>query len=283
MKEFNKISLVTDSACDIPDELVDAHQIHVVPNILVMDGFSFEDDRNFSRREFYEQLPEMSSFPTTSTASVGRYEQEYEAIFSRGAEQIISIHCSQKLSGIFNAAATAAKSFPGRVAVIDSQQITLGLGFQVLEVAEAIAREIPVERIITLLEHVRANIKLIAMLDTLDFLQRSGRISWARANLGSILNLKPFVEVKDGYVHNLGQVRTRKKGMVKLLEMMQSKKPMKRFAVLHSNAEVDAHMLLEKLSPDLPTKPLVVFVTTVIGAHVGPNGLGFVAQFNTPR
>jgi DegV family protein with EDD domain len=282
---LNKIAIVTDSTCDIPNELVDAHQIHVVPNILVMEGSSIEDDRDFSRRDFYEELPRMNSFPSTSTASIGRYETEYEAVLSLGAEQIVSIHCSQQLSGIFNAATTASKSFPGKITVIDSQQISLGMGFQVLEAADAIARQIRVEDIITLLNQVRENIKLIAMLDTLEFLQRSGRVSWARASLGSFLKLKPFLEVKDGLVHNIGQVRTRKKGMAQLLEMMYSSKPMKRFAVLHSNAEKDASLLLEKLSPDLPTQPLVVFVTTVIGAHVGPNGLGYVAQFksNPPR
>jgi DegV family protein with EDD domain len=274
-----KIALVTDSACDLPNKLVDAHQIHVVPNILIMEGISVEDDRDFSRQEFYKQLPEMSSFPTTSTGSVGRYEQEYEHIFSSGFEQIVSIHCSRQLSGIFNAASTAAKSFPGRVEVIDSQQVTLGLGFQVLEAAETIAMGASVEGVIMLLDQVRRKLRLIAMLDTLDFLQRSGRVSWARASLGSLLKLKPFIEVKDGFVHNLDQVRTRKKGLAQMLELMQSPNPMKRFAVMHTDAEDDARMLLTKLSPELPTQPLVVFVTTAIGAHVGPNGLGFVAQY----
>ena len=274
-----KIALVTDSACDLPNELVDVHQIHVVPNILIMEGISVEDDRDFSRQEFYKQLPEMSSFPTTSTGSVGRYEQEYEHIFSSGFEQIISIHTSRQLSGIFNAATTAAKSFPGRVEVIDSQQVTLGLGFQVLEAAETIAMGASVENVIKLLDQVRTKLRLIAMLNTLDFLQRSGRVSWARASLGSLLKLKPFIEVKDGFVHNLDRVRTRKKGLAQLLELMQNPIPMKRFAVMHTDAEDDARMLLAKLSPELPTQPLVVFVTTAIGAHVGPNGLGFVAQY----
>jgi DegV family protein with EDD domain len=275
-----KIALVTDSACDIPIELVNRYQIHVVPNILIMDGRSVEDNREFSRQDFYEQLPELASFPTTSTSSVGTYQSLYENLIQEGFDQIISIHCSSQLSGIFNAASTAAQSVPAHIKVIDSQQVSLGLGFQVLEAAEAMVKGFSLDSILLLLEQARERVRLIAMLDTLEFVQHSGRVSWARASLGALLNLKAFVEVRDGYVHNLGQVRTRKKGITRLLKMMQSPEPLKRFALLHTNAKDDAYKLLETLAPKVATPPLVVNVTTVIGAHVGPNGLGFVALFD---
>ena len=133
-----RIALVTDSTCDIPRELVAAHQIHVVPNILIIDGKSIEDDENYSRRDFYLQLPEMASFPTTSTASTGTYQALYDKILGSGYDQVLSIHCSKELSGIFNAASTAANEFPGKVVIVDSRQLSLGLGFQILEAAEAI-------------------------------------------------------------------------------------------------------------------------------------------------
>jgi len=275
-----KIALVTDSACDIPFELVTSYHIHVVPNILIMDGKSVEDDQEFSRQDFYEQLPGLSSFPTTSTSSAGTYQSLYEKLIQEGFDQILSIHCSSQLSGIFNAASTAAQSISGHVQVVDSQQVSLGLGFQVLEAAEAIAKGISLDSILQLLEQARERVRLIAMLDTLEYIQRSGRISWARASLGALLNLKAFVEVKDGYVHSLGQVRTRKKGTARLLKMMESPVPLKRFALLHTNAKDDANKLLEAFAPKVATPPLVVNVTTVIGAHVGPNGLGFVELFD---
>jgi len=275
-----KIALVTDSTCDIPFELVNRYQIHVVPNILIMDGRSVEDNREFSRQDFYEQLPELASFPTTSTSSVGTYLSLYENLIQEGFDQIISIHCSSQLSGIFNAASTAAQSVPAHIKVVDSQQVSLGLGFQVLEAVEAIAKGISLDSILLLLEQARERVRLIAMLDTLEFVQRSGRVSWARASLGALLNLRAFVEVRDGYVHNLGQVRTRKKGITRLLKMMQSPEPLKRFALLHTNAKDDAYKLLETLAPKVATPPLVVNATTVIGTHVGPNGLGFVALFD---
>lgn len=274
-----KIALVTDSSCDIPYEMVISQQIHVVPNILIIDGKSIEDNREFSRQEFYEQLPKMTSTPTTSTASVGTYQALYEDILQKGSDQVVSIHCSSQFSGIFNAARTAAQSFSGKVQVVDSQQVTLGLGFQVLEAAEAITDGISLESLLAVLKQTRERIRVIAMLDTLEYVRRSGRISWARASLGAMLNLKPFLEVKGGSVHSLGEARTRKKGIARLFEMMQNPEPLKRFALLHSNAEDDARRLLENLAPEVPTPPLIVNVNTVLGAHVGPNALGFVALF----
>ncbi len=271
------IAFVTDSTCDLPSDLVTAHKIHVVPNILVIDGRSVEDNKEFTRQEFYTQLPDMATFPTTSTASVGTYQALYEQLFSAGYDQVLSIHCSNELSGIFNAVSTAAKSVSGQVIVIDSRQVSLGLGFQILEAVEAINQGVSPASIAARLQQIRKRIRLVAMLDTLEYVRRSGRVSWARASLGALLNLKPFVEVIDGNVLSVGEVRTRKKGIARLLEMMQSPKPLKRFAILHTNAEEDARRLLETLAPEVPTIPLVVNVTTAIGAHVGPNGLGFVA------
>lgn len=271
------LAIVTDSTCDIPLDLVEQYQIQVVPNILIIEGQSIEDDRKFSRQDFYIRLPEMRAFPTTSTASAGVYQELYKKLFKEGFEEIISIHAPQTLSGIFNAASTAAQAFRGKVVVIDSGQVSLGMGFQVLAVAEAITQGLSKEAVIARMEHVRKRIRLVAMLDTLEFVRRSGRVSWTRARLGNLLNLKPFVEVKEGLVLSLGEVRTRRKGIERLLEIMHSLGPLERLAILHSNAEMDAHSLLESLSIPFGAPPLIVNVTTVIGAHVGPNGLGFVS------
>ncbi len=274
-----KTAIVTDSTCDLPRELVTTHNIHVVPNILVVEGRSVEDDKEFSRQDFYTQLPHMTTFPTTSTASVGTYQALYNQLFGEGFDQILSIHCSQELSGIYNAATTAAQSVPGKVIVIDSRQVTLGLGFQILEAIEALEKGVSPDSITDHLQKVRKQIKLIAMLDTMEYLKRSGRVSWARASLGALLHIKPFVEVVDGNVLSLGQVRTRKNGIARLLETMQNLPSLKRFALLHTNAEEDANRLLEILAPEVQTPVLLVNVTTAIGAHVGPKGLGFVALF----
>jgi DegV family protein with EDD domain len=272
-----KTAIVTDSTCDIPMDLVERLSIYVVPNILIIDGKSIADDPSFSRQEFYARLPTMGSLPTTATASSGTYLAMYEGLFQQGYEQILSLHVSRSLSGIFNAASVAAQSFSGRVFVIDSQQVSLGLGFQVLAAAEAARRGLGIDSITEQINNIRRRLRLIAMLDTLDYVRRSGRVSWARASLGSFLNLKPFIEVKDGKVYRVGEARTRNKGIARLVEMLGSLGPLDQLAILHTNAESDASQLLESMRPQVATHPLLVNVTTVIGTHVGPNGLGFVS------
>ncbi|MEJ2264381.1 MAG: DegV family protein [Anaerolineales bacterium] len=271
------IAIVTDSTCDIPQNLIRKYDIHVVPNILVINDRSIEDNEGFSRERFYTELPEMEPLPTTSTASSGAFGAVYEDVLHEPVTKVISIHAASLLSGIYNAASLAAQAFGNHVQVIDSQQVSLGLGFQVLAAAEAMTEGLPLEEILQRVEEVRQRVRFIAMLDTLEYLRRSGRVSWARASLISLLQIKPFIELRDGVVHRRGEVRTRKQGINRLLEMLWGLYPWERLAILHSNAEADARQLLEDLHPDMPTQPLIVNVTTIIGTHVGPNGLGFVA------
>lgn len=269
------IALVTDSTCDLPQQLVERYSVHVVPNILIIEGESILDDASFSREEFYQRLPKMESLPTTATASSGTYQERYEGLFQDGSERIISIHASSKLSGIYNAASVAAQEFNDRVQVIDSQQISMGLGFQVLAAAEALEAGLSFEAALEKIRTVRQRTRLVAMVDTLEYIRRSGRVSWARASLGALLRIKPFIEVKNGLVERLGDARTRKKGKTRLLELLQKQGPLERLAVLHASAQEDAEEFLQKSSPKLNAGPLIVNVTTVIGTHVGPNALGF--------
>ncbi len=272
---LEKIAIVTDSTADIPDELAEEYDIHVIRNTLVIDGQSLEDGRGISRQEYYERLPTFKTLPTTATASSGVYQELYESLLRSGADYIISIHPSSLLSGVLNAASLAAQAFSGRISVIDSEQATLGLGFQVLEAAAAVRRGMSRESLLALLEGVRKRARVVAMLDTLDYIRRSGRVSWARARLGNLLSLKPIIELRGGKVFSLGEARTRRKGMQRLLEIVRAFGPVQRLAALHTAAEADARQLLAELAPQIASEPLVVNVTTVIGTHVGPNGLGF--------
>ncbi len=128
-----------------------------------------------------------------------------------------------------------------------------------------------------LIKDVGNRVRLIAMLDTLEYVRRSGRVSWARARLGNLFQIKPFIELRDGVVLSLGESRTRTKGSQRLKEFLYRLGSLERLAILHSNAEQDARQFLAELQLNLPIPPLVINVTTVIGNHVGPNGLGFVA------
>jgi DegV family protein with EDD domain len=189
----------------------------------------------------------------------------------------VSIHAADQLSGIFNAARLAAHDFGDRVQVVDSEQLSLGIGFQVLAAAEAVARGAGLEDVLSIVGSVRRRVRVLALLDTTEYVHRSGRVSWAKAMLGSFLHLHPLIEVRYGLVQRLGQARTRLQGVGRLKEVLISFGPLERLAVLHTNAETAARQILEEAKSCLPALPFVVNVTTAIGAHVGPNGLGFAA------
>ena len=270
-----RIAIVTDSTSDIPAELTRAHKIHVVPNILIVAGQEFEDGKGITREEFYNRLPRLRTPPTTATASAGVYGSLYERLFEESFDFILSIHAASTLSGIFNAASLAAQPFDERVRVIDSRQVSMGLGLQVLAAAEAVEKGQDLEGVLERLKIAQKSVRLIAMLDTLEYLRRSGRVSWARASLGSLLRIKPFIEVKDGAVRRLGEVRTRAKGTARLVERIRETGPYDRLAILHTNAEDEARQLREQANSEFSGTPFIINVTTIIGTHAGPGALGF--------
>lgn len=278
----SNIAIVTDSTADIPEDVAKKAGIYVIPNIVVMDGVAVEDGKGMSRQEFYVQLPKMKNLPTTATASAGIYHQIYEKLFLLGINHIISIHPSLQLSGIINAASMAAAEFNKRVSVIDSENISLGLGFQAIAAAEAATKGATLESILAMLIGMKKRIHLIAMLDTLEYVRRSGRVNWARARLGNFFSIKPFIELKMGQVISLGESRTYRKGFARILELLQGLGPLERLAILHTNAENNALQLLDEYRERIACEPLIVNVTTVIGSHVGPNGIGFVAVSQKP-
>lgn len=272
-----QIAIVTDSTADIPIDIVEQHQISIIPAIIIMDGENVEDGPGISRSEFYEQMPLMWTHPTTSTPSAGAFNRVYKNLIQMGAETILSLHVASQLSGIFNTAKVAAQEFGERVQVIDSGSISMGLGFQVIAAAEAVAQGFSIEQIHRHIKSVQERVRVYAMLDTLDNIRKSGRVSWVTARLGSLLRIKLFVEVLEGAVLNLGQARTRRKGIEHLTNLIYKLGKVERLAILHSNAESDARNMLNDLDLDLNSTPWVVNITPVIGTHVGPNGLGVAA------
>ena len=271
-----KFGFVTDSTSDLTPDMIDRHGIQVVPAIVVIDGKGFEDGSGLTREEFYTALPAMNTPPTTAAPAPGEFAVRYEKLFSAGCDHILSFHPPLALTGIGFAAQTAADNFNGRVTVIDTGQLTLGIGFQVLAAAEAAARGADLKAILAAVANTRMREKVAAVLDTMLYLKRSGRVHWAKAAIGGLLNLKPLVEITEGKVESLGAARTTHQGHQRILEMLLELGKLERLVILHTNAEHRARQLLADLKTDLVDVPLVN-VTTVIGTHVGPNGLGFVA------
>ena len=272
-----RIGFVTDSTADVPVELAGHYGIEIVPAMVNIGSNSYTDGVDISREKFYASLPDMNPSPTTSSPSVGSFQERYEKLLRAGADSVVSIHPPNELSGIFNAARLAAELFGQRVKVLDSGQVSLGLGFQVIMAAEAAAHGAILNEVTALVDSIRRRVRLVALLDSIEYIHRSGRVSWAVAKIGGIFRLKPLVELRFGIVHRLGQARTHLQGIERLLDNLNSWGKLERLAVLHTNAECAALQLLEKVKSKVIVQPLLINVTTAIGTHVGPNGLGFSA------
>ena len=217
-----EIGFVTDSTSDIPADLAEQYGIEIIPALVNINGRSYADGLEINRAEFYNSLPNLKPLPTTSSPSVGAFAERYEKILQAGASHVISIHPPNQLSGIYNAARLAADGFDRRITVVDSGQTSLGLGYQVILAAEAAAHGAILEDVQARVESVRKRVRVMALLDTLEYVRRSGRVSWAAAMIGGVLRLRPLVELRSGIVYRLGQVRTRLQGIERLMETLNS-------------------------------------------------------------
>jgi DegV family protein with EDD domain len=271
------IRIVTDSTCDLAEDLIKQYRITVIPNLLMLDGKTYADGIDISRETFYAKLPYLSQLPTTATASTGAYLEAYTSLLAQGADHVLSIHPSLNLSGIYNAANSAATSLEGKVTAIDSRQVSLGLGFQVLAAAKGALEGKSFAEILKRIDSVRSRLRLVAMLDTLEYVQRSGRVSWAKARLAGFLNLRAFIELQDGAIISLGETRTRSKGIDRLVNFVKETGQLENLVILHTNALTEADRLKSLFKDQVTQEAWICNVTTVIGTHVGPNALGFAA------
>ena len=274
-----KLGIVTDSTSDIPKYLIDQYELEVVPSILILDGKEYIDGINISREDFYKRLPSLQTQPTTAAPSIGSFSAVYEKLMSRGYDHILSIHAAGPLTTIINSARQAAQEFPNKITIVDSLSLSLGLGFQVLAAAEA--AELGLQAALDAVASTRKRLHVSAALDTMENLRRSGRVPGAVAMLGSLLHIKPLIELTNGEVKAIGAVRTTKQANERMLKFLLEGGEFERLAILHTGAEPRAkeflNMLMQKASQSVPRDILMVNVTTAIGTHVGPSGLGFAA------
>lgn len=276
-----KIGIVTDSTSDLPGDLARRFGVEVVPTILVVEGKQYADGKDLSRGDFYARLPAMQTFPTTAAPSIGEFSARYQKLLDSGCDFVLSIHAASQLTAVCDIARQAADDFPGRVAIVDSGSLSLGLGFQALAAAEAAESGADVETAIASIADVRRRLRVFAALDTMDYLRRSGRVPAAVTLLGGMLSIKPLIELTDGLLKPAGATRTTRQADERMAALLKAGLPIERLAILHTGAESRARgflsRLMEECRRELPREILVVNVATVIGAHVGPNGLGFAA------
>jgi DegV family protein with EDD domain len=271
------IRIVTDSTCDLPEEIIKEYGITVVPLYINIGDDGYLDGVDITRQEFYEGLADYDPLPTTATPGVDAFRGVYDQLAEEGATQVLSIHISISLSATVDVARAAARetvSVP--VTVLDSQQLSLGTGFLVMTAAKAAAEGLPIDEIIFMLEEQTSRTYVIAALDTLEFLKRSGRMNAVVARLGSMLQIKPLLIMHAGEP-TAERVRTRERAISRLIQFVSDLGPLEQLALVHTNAPQAAQDLYQQAIYLFPEhgEPLSVDVTPVLGANIGPGVVGF--------
>ncbi|MGD2207235.1 MAG: DegV family protein [Anaerolineae bacterium] len=269
------VRVVTESTADIPLEIAAELGITIVPSYVIFGSETYRDQVELTKAQFYEKLETSTFIPTTATPPPAVYEETYRRL-SRETDEIVSIHLAANLSGLHSAAAVAAKNVTeARIAVIDSEQVTMGYGWMAIAAAEAARRGETLEQIVSLVEDTRDRSRLLAVLDTLEFVYRGGRVGWVQAMLGTFLRIKPLVEVRRGEVTLVERARTRARSMDRLFALIQSLGPLERAIVLHTNAPDRAERLATRLQAIMPDwKPLIGQAGVTIASHAGPGAVG---------
>ena len=270
------IRVVTDSTSDLPAELVQRWHITVLPCYVMADDVSYKDGVDLSHDQFYSMLTSGSRLPTTAQPSAADFQQVYEELLGQG-HQVVSIHVSGKLSGTLNSAEQAKASLgeSPAIEIIDSQLASIPLGLAVLAAAEQAEQTDSYQQVA---DKVRKDLPLthgFFLLDTLEYLQKGGRIGRAQAFIGSMLSVKPILKLQDGEAHPVERPRSWDRGMRRLVELVRELAPVRRLAVMYSTDPERAAALREQLSGLLPPDQVInARFGPTLGTYMGPNALG---------
>lgn len=269
------VAIVTDSTADLPPQLAASRSITVVPLTLNFEGKTFLDGVDIRPDEFYRRLSSATTHPTTSQPSAGRFAEAYSSLLT-DHETVLSIHISQKLSGTYESARQAADmTDPKRVRVVDSQVVSMSLGLLTLTASALASNGADAEAIEAKMVDMRPHIQTYFSVATLEFLRRGGRIGRANALLGSVLQVKPVLCIRDGLVTPLERVRTFERALNRIVELTREVDRGQGVCVIvgHADAEADAERIARELDPIADTL-MIQPLGPVVGAHAGPGVVG---------
>lgn len=277
-----KIGVVTDSTSDIPEALMRERDIAMVPLSVIFGEESLRDRIDITHGEFIRRLTGSKVLPTTSQPPPELFVKEYTRLADEGVEGIVSIHISEKLSGTAGSARLAAEEVADRVKVevVDSRTISLALGFGVLEAARVAQAGADLETVAATARRFLANMHIIFFADTLEYLQKGGRIGRAAMIAGSLLALKPLMRVDEGQVVPHERTRTRSKAIDGVAKFVADFPHVRQLGVLKTG-DADIEPLLAKLAPKFPRERILVTeVSPVIAVHLGPGAMGAIVDAN---
>ena len=269
------VKIVTDSTADLPDQLIQEMGITVVPLYVRFGEEVYRERVDISADEFYQRLEHDPIHPSTIQPSPQDFVDVYQKV-SQDADGIVSIHISSKLSGTCNSA-LQAKEMMGKkcpIEVVDSQSISMGLGLIDIAAATAAKAGEGLDKVVEEAKQAIPSIRVLGLLDTLKYLLLGGRIGKAKALLGSVLNVKPMIALKDGEVVPAGQVRSRSKGIERLFEFAQNAVDIQDLAVVYTTTPDEAQALAERIGSIFDKEKIkIARVGPVLGVHMGPGAL----------
>jgi DegV family protein with EDD domain len=282
---MSKVAIITDSTAYLPDALLKEYGISVVAQVLIWGEETLRDGVDILPDAFYQRLSTAKVMPSTSQVSIMDMKNTFSNLVEQGND-VLGIFLSGKLSGTMDSAQKALEMLPNlakKISIVDSNSTAMAMGFHVLCAARAARDGASLQDCQKVAEEARSHTGVFFTVDTLEFLHRGGRIGGAAAFMGTMLNVKPVLELRDGRIEPLEKVRTKTKATQRMLEHVIEKignRTPVRLATLHANAEPEARALLDQATAELhPIETVFASVSPVIGTHAGPGtvGLAFMA------
>ena len=271
-----RIRVVTDSACDIPEEIARRLNIDIVSLTIRFGDEEFTDRVDLSPEAFWAKCKASKTLPETAAPSPGAFQAAYQRAQVDSCDGVIVLTLSALLSATNQSAVLGAEGLTGAlpVRVVDTKAVSMAQGLLVIDVAELAATGADLDQLVAHAESLTAKVGVVATLDTLEHLIKGGRVGGARALLGQVLSIKPILELKDGVVAEAGRQRTRSKALVAITEVAKSHAPLKRLALVHGASSEVAN--LEALVADVATENAIIVTDMgpVVGTHGGPGIIG---------
>ncbi len=279
-----KVAIVTDSVANLPTDIIREHNIYVIPQILNWEGQSLLDQIDITTEEFYRRLPLSKDLPKTSQPAPGQFTEHFQKV-AEGAESIVAVFVSAALSGTVQSAhlgAEAMGDFP--IEIVDSRSASLGLGLMAVAAARYAAEGHDHHAVAAYVRALVPRLRVMFVVDTLEYLHKGGRIGGAKRLVGSVLSIKPVLHLEDGKIEPLASIRTKSKAIQYMLDVVLEEmrgKSKIHAGVIHANAAEDALYIADKVRSEVSPNELIINeLTPVIGANVGPGivGMGYYTE-----
>ncbi len=274
------VAIIVDSTAYLPQDIVEKHNMHVIPLNLLWEGKSYRDNVDITANDFYAQLKTAKEMPTTSQPSPGDFHELFSKVVET-AESIVCLTIAQPLSGTYASAVAARNMMEGfPIEIVDSRSTVMGLGFMAIAAAEAAEGGATYKEAAEAARALIPAMRINFVVDTLEFLHRGGRIGGASRYIGTMLSIKPILTIENGKIEALDKVRTKKKAIAKILDLAEADLQGKsnfRIAVQNAATPDEGHQITEEVKKRFGIDNVIQSdISPVIGAHTGPGAVATI-------